>query len=222
MLHTLFRSLETCIHERLAMIEEVCRGNSGGGNSGSDTKYGELLTCIQTLESRFAVIESAIQDLTSKSSVSETVHVNCIGKESVGGTVAPVVPQMWIKAMKDLEIILPARSDTPIPGSAASEDEEEEGAKEAEIAEEEEEEAAEEDEAEEEAAEEEAAEEEAAEEEAAEEEAAEEEVLEEITFKDKTYYKDSENKIYVMDDDGELRLVGSWSILRQRVLFNRV
>ena len=230
-LRGLFRSLENCIHERLSMIEDVCLGGTiGAGKPDSDMKYDELLTCIQTLESRFTVIESAIQ---SQSAVSEKVHVNCIGKDN---TTVAVTPELWMKAMKGLEIVLPPRDETmthmkveedteeeEVEETAEQEEEEEEEV-EAEEAEEEVEEAEEEvEEAEEEA---EAEEElEAEETEAEETEAEQEQVeLEEITFKNKKYYKDSENNIYGIGEDGEPQQepVGVWDVQRQRVLFKRL
>jgi hypothetical protein len=59
-----------------------------------------------------------------------------------------------------------------------------------------------------------AEEEEEAEEEAAEEEEEEEEGLavEEFTYKGKTYYKDEENQVYEMDEEGGLSdPIGSWN-----------
>ena len=209
-LHGLFRSLETCIHERLSMIEEVCRGKGERHEISEPTgKYGELLNCIQTLESRITAIESNIQDLKTKTLVPETVHVNCIGKDSK--------PQMWIEAMKDLEIILPA---PPAVESVEEVVEEEEEAEEAE-------EEVEEVEAEEEVEEVEEAEEveaEVEEVEEAEQEEEEVEEVEEITFKNKNYYKDSSNNIYGISPDGQPsdQPIGVWDDSRQRILFKRV
>jgi exosome complex component RRP41 len=69
--------------------------------------------------------------------------------------------------------------------------------------------------------EEEEAEEEEAEEEEAEEEEAEEAVeYEEIQYKGVTYYKDSENQVYVLDADGDLddTPVGVWNEEKKKVL----
>ena len=198
MIHGLFRSLESCIHERLTMIEEVCRGRAE-----PTPKYDELLNSIQTMESRITALESTIQDLQTKTTVSETVHVNRIGNES---------PQMWIKPMKDLEIHLP-KAPVKVPEVEA------EVEAEVEVVEEVEEEVVE---VEEEVVEvEEEAEEEEAEEEEAEEEEAEE--VEEFTFKNKKYYKDSANNVYGVDADGDLvsEAIGVWDVQRQRVLFKR-
>jgi hypothetical protein len=106
--------------------------------------------------------------------------------------------------------------------------EEEEAAEEA--AEEVEEEAAEE--VEEEAAEAEGAEEEVEEEveeeaeEEVEEEAAEEaeeEALEEFEYKGSTYYRDSENNVFMTDEDGELveEPIGSWNPVKQRIVLTK-
>jgi len=185
----MFASLEACIHERLTMIEEVCRGYRNDRDD-SPARYDELM-------SRFVVLESAVQDLKSRSSVSETVHVNCIGKEET--------PGLFIKAMKDLEIILPPAAPVVPATSGADELEEVEAEEEEEEIEEVE------------------AEEEEAEEEMVEDAEQEGEEVEEITFKGKTYYKDSENNVYMMDDSGELSdSIGKWDLGRQRVLFARV
>ena len=75
-----------------------------------------------------------------------------------------------------------------------------------------------EEEAEEEEAEEEEAEEEEAEE--VEEEEAEEEALEEFEYKGSTYYRDSENNVFMTDEDGELveEPIGSWNPVKQRIV----
>jgi len=198
------------------MIEEACRGyrSDRGDSSG---RFDDLLTCVQTIESRLLVLESNIQDLKTRSSVSETVHVNCIGKDTT--------PGLFIKAMKDLEIILPPKEESPVLPTISETDMEEEDADEAELNEKvdvddaELNEEVEEVDAEVEEVEEVDAEEVDAEEEEADAEA---EELEEITFKGKTYYKDSENTVYTLDDSGEPQPVGVWDVPRQRVLFKRV
>jgi hypothetical protein len=191
MLHGLFRSLESCIHERLTMIEEVCRGRS---YTEPVPKHDELLSSIQMMESRITVLESTIQDMKSKTSVSETVHVNRIGNETVES------PKIWIKAMKDLEIILPpassVHSDAEVEEMEEVEEEVEEVDEEVEEVEEEVEEVEEKD----------------------------AEELEEITFKNKKYGRDSSNNIYGLDADGGLlsdEPIGVWDTERQRVLFKR-
>jgi len=175
------------------MIEEVCRGRSE-----PNPKYEELLNSIQTMESRITALESTIQDLQTKSAVSETVHVNRIGNEA---------PQMWIKPMKDLEIHLP-----PVPPLETVTDDEDEMVEEveAEVEEvEEEEEVVEE------------------EEEEVEEEAEEEEEegagVEPFTFKNKKYYRDSDNNVYGVDadDDPVEPPIGIWDVQRERILFKR-
>ena len=192
MIHGLFRSLESCIHERLTMIEEVCRGRAE-----PTPKYDELLNSIQTMESRITALESTIQDLQTKTTVSETVHVNRIGNES---------PQMWIKPMKDLEIHLP-KAPVKVPEVEAE-------VEEAEVEE------VEEVEAEVEEVEEEAEEEEAEEEEAEEEEA--EEVEEFTFKNKKYYKDSANNVYGVdADGDLVAEAIGVWDVQRQRVLFKR-
>jgi hypothetical protein len=47
--------------------------------------------------------------------------------------------------------------------------------------------------------------------------------LEEFMYKERTFYKDPENKVYMMDADGDLveEPIGSWDEARKRVLFKR-
>lgn len=212
MVSSIIRSIETCIHERLAVLEEVIRGFDKRTNSGDQQ---ELQNKLEALDHRLRLLELRKE--------SPTVDVP-IKKE----------PEVWIDALKDLEIVMPVKLPTEVvlPTIVLAEAVEEEVAEE-EVAEEEEEvaeEVEEEVEEEEEVAEEEEEEEVAEEEEEVEEEEVEEEEevteedaeeLEEITFKGKTYFKDSDNNIYQPTDDEVGDPIGVWDVARARVLFKR-
>lgn len=231
----LFRSLENSIHERLRMIEDVIQLGRQPFEAEGDAMPGSVAEKLASIEemmtnisSRLTVLESGQGDAsTSAGPGADTVHVNRIGIQPQG---------LWVNAMKGLEIVLePAASSAASVTNeemevdvAAEEDEEEdavievveeEAAEEAEaVAETEAVEEAEEAEVEAEAV---AEAEEAEEAEAEEEEAVE---LEEFQFKNTTYYRDSENQVYGLDGDGELKEepIGTWDVARQRVLFKRV
>jgi hypothetical protein len=158
---------------------------------------------------------------------------------------APTVYQkredVWIDALKDLEIVLPQERSSAVPVAEAVKEvvveveeaeEEEEVEEEVEEVEEEVEEVEEEaeEEVEEEAEEEVEEEVEEVEEEVEEveeevEEEAEEEVeeegVDEIIYKGKTYYKDSDNNIYNATGDELGDPIGVWDVSRERVLFKR-
>jgi predicted nucleotide-binding protein (sugar kinase/HSP70/actin superfamily) len=136
---------------------------------------------------------------------------------------APTVCQkegdVWIDALKDLEIILPQERPSPVVVVTKKEVVVEEVVEE--VEEEDEEEVEEEVEEAEEEVEEEEVEEEAEEVEEEAEEEAEEEGVEEIIYKGKTYYKDSDNNIYNATGDELGDPIGVWDVSRERVLFKR-
>jgi hypothetical protein len=145
---------------------------------------------------------------------------------------APTVCQkkedVWIDALKDLEIVLPQERSSAVPVAEAVKEvvvemEEEVVEEEEEEVEEEEEEVEEEvEEVEEEVEEaEEEVEEEVEEAEEEVEEEVEEEGVEEIIYKGKTYYKDSDNNIYNATGDELGDPIGVWDVSRERVLFKR-
>ena len=214
MISSLFRSLESAIHERLAMIEEVIANRGGSTNS---TAYDSMAAQMRTLEERIRKLEGGcVQPLAPAPPVSD----GC-GK--------------WFDALRDLQIDLPEKvpkvpvvltesvaitsiAETPVKKEPVVQEVpvkkvallvEEEDVVLVEETEEEVEEAEEAEEAEEE------------EEEAEEEEGVE---LEEIIFKGKTYYKDPENNVYMPTDDGGCSddPIGTWDVARSRVLFKRV
>ena len=223
-IRSMFRSLEVCIHERLAMIEDVLARNISDRES--------------DLQKRVEVLEERIRSLEQK-------------------TVSPAEKDVWIDALRDLEIVLPAaptKSQSALPGVVDAVKAEPvikaepvvkaepvikaepvvkaepviraEPVVEVEVVEEEEEvEQEEEEEVEEEVEEEEeevVEEEEEEEEEVVEEEEVEEEGVDEITYKGKTYYKDSDNNIYNATGDELGDPIGVWDVSRQRVLFKRL
>uniref|UniRef100_A0A6C0K3T7 Uncharacterized protein n=1 Tax=viral metagenome TaxID=1070528 RepID=A0A6C0K3T7_9ZZZZ len=226
LIRPLFHSLETIIHERLAMIEDIISGLSLEKRVGENNT--DLLKKILEIEKRIISLEkSTVNPVTSASST------------------------VWIDALKDLEIVLPTSTEGVttvsnekvvklkeiIERADKEEAEAEEAALEAEEADEEEadEEEADEEEAaleaeeadEEEAIEEEVVEEETDEEEVVEEETVEEdtveeetneEEVEEIEFKGKKYYRDSNQNIYSTKTE---EIIGIWDVARGRVLFKR-
>ena len=222
LIRTMFRSLETCIHERLAMIEDIlCRESSN-----------ELQKKVAALEERLRSLE---QKTASPAPSCGGGSGGGGGSSGGGGGVS------WIDALKDLEIVLPpvvkqepspvvavkqepspvvaVKQETALPGVeevVVVEEEEEVVEEEEEVVEEVEEEEVEEEE--EEVVEEVEEEEEEVVEEVAEEE---EEGVEEITYKGKTYYKDSDNNIYNATGDELGDPIGVWDVSRQRVLFKR-
>ena len=236
-LRDLFQSLETVIRERLTMIEDVIQiSQKRGPSMQSDEsvvdadKLANITELFQSIELRLANLEMAIQTRPP----AETVHVNRIG------TVQCQTPELWtLNAMKGLEIHLNDKVvekvlDNKVVDAleeveeVVEEEEEAEEVVEEEVEEEEVvEEEVEEEEVVEEEAEEEAEEEEEEEEEAEEEgeEADEEEEgmeVEEITYKDRTYYRDSSNQIYAHPLPDDPVPIGTWDVVRQRVLFKRV
>ena len=88
MISSLFRSLESAIHERLAMIEEVIANRGGSTNS---TAYDSMAAQMRTLEERIRKLE--------------------------GGCVQPPAPAppvsdgcgKWFDALRDLQIDLPEK-----------------------------------------------------------------------------------------------------------------
>ena len=192
LIRPLFHSLETIIHERLAMIEDIISGLSLEKRVGENNT--DLLKKILEIEKRIISLEkSTVNPVTSASST------------------------VWIDALKDLEIVLP----TSTEGVTTVSNEKVVKLKEI-IERADEEEAVEEEADEEEADEEEAIEEEVVEEETDEEDTVEEETneeeVEEIEFKGKKYYRDSNQNIYSTKTE---EIIGIWDVARGRVLFKR-
>jgi hypothetical protein len=48
-----------------------------------------------------------------------------------------------------------------------------------------------------------------------------EEELEEFEYKGATYYRDSENSVYMTDADGELTVIGVWSDVKKRIIVKK-
>ena len=238
MIRGLFRALETSIHERLNMIEDVIRLT---GSVGAEIPVAEVqqqsYSAPQDVE-RIRNLEDQIQTLSARLAALEQsgpapangqeVHVHQEGKGE----------SLWIEPMRDLAIELPVAAAAPKPtpevksvpapanslvsveevAEVVSEEEEAAEAAEAaeEVVEEETEEVVEED------AEEEIEEAEEAAEEAAEEDEEEGVEIEEFEYKGKTYYRDGENQVYRMvDEELDETPIGTWDPERQRVLFRR-
>ena len=203
MISSLFRSLESAIHERLAMIEEVIANRGGYTNS---TTHDSMAAQMRTLEERIRKLEGG-----------------CVQPPAPAPAPAPPVSDgcgKWFDALRDLQIDLPEKApsvpvgltESVAPSLAEPPVKKEPVVQEvpvkkvALLVEEEDVVLVEEEEVEEEVEEEEGVE------------------FEEITFKGKTYYKDPENNVYMPTDDGGCSddPIGTWDVARSRVLFKRV
>jgi flagellar biosynthesis GTPase FlhF len=204
-------------------------------------KLANITELFQSIELRLANLEMAMQTRPA-----ETVHVNRIGttpelwtlnvmkgleihlndkpvEKTFDNKVVDILECVEEEAVEEEEAEEEVEEVEEEVEEAEEEVEEEEA--EEEVEEEEEEEEVEEEEEEEEAEEE--VEEEEEEEEAEEEEAEEEEEgleVEEIIYKDRTYYRDSSNQIYAhpLPANAEPVPIGTWDVVRQRVLFKRI
>jgi hypothetical protein len=208
MIRELFRALETSIHERLCMIEDVLRLSStrspvasqqGGYECSSAERIQSLENELQTVSARLAALET--NDVDTCKPAAE-VHVHRVGTAG---------EEMWIEPMRDLKIELktvPSVKESIVPltvpattlNKVIEEDDVEE------VVEEEEEEEQEEE---------------------AEEEQEEEALeLDEIEYKGKTYYRDGNNQVYApkKDDPSDIDIdtpIGTWDPTRERILFRR-
>jgi hypothetical protein len=93
----MIRSLEACIHERLAVIDEVIRGKS--------VEFPPA-ECRDDIKAKVAALEERMR-LLEIAAIPVPVPVKPITVEEVQVKTEP----LWIDAMKGLEIILPA----PLP-----------------------------------------------------------------------------------------------------------
>ena len=241
--HELFNSIKTTLHERFEMIEEIIRIENEKVPVQSDNvsenivqlsdKITSLTEAVEQLSARLATIEDK--------KTNETVHVTRIGTEVYTPVATKNLQSMFIESMKGLEIHSKTSANSLIDTVESDiehvENEEvnveEEETIEDEVVEEIVEEVVEE-EVEEEVVEEEVVEEEVVEEveeevveeveEEVEEEEEEEEVeedgieLEEFPYKGKVYYKDSENKLYKLDENGEPHPIGRFDPVNNKVL----
>ena len=237
----LFRSLEQTLHERLRVIEDVLRyakGEEKVGEKRDDTNV-RLLKMIEEQGERIKAYEAKIDCLQKQI---EDIKLSNKSEKEATATGASLIlrsPLSGIEIIPKKEVAIPivntpepisypdrlllnkeARKalekeemgETPMqdhPNIEAEEEVEEE-------AEEEVEEEAEDNQKEVQMV---VAEEEEAQEEEAE---AEEVSLEEFEYKGSTYYRDPENNVYMLDEDGELTdPIGVWSEVKKRIIVKK-
>jgi hypothetical protein len=227
-IHELFVGLERTIHERLQMIEElVQRGlvNSarpyttpvaptgpyvfgGGPNTAGPT--GAEPWAMAVVLKRIAELEKQVADLSA-----------------VNTPLIPRNPLEGIEVIPKKEVVLTETGPEPLSVAdrlllnssalkALEKEEEEE-----EVVEEVVEEQMLEEEVEEEVEEEQELEEEVEEEQEVEEEVEEEQELEEFEYKGSTYYRDPENNVFMIDEDGEFLAIGTWSEVKKRIIVKK-
>jgi HSP90 family molecular chaperone len=189
------------MNERFTMMDDVLRLSSSPEETSSpdvlQDKVTALTELVEQLVSRISTLETANAVLMA--GPKETVHVNHIGKADAAEPILDIHP------MRGIEIIMAKKeADEYVKPSRLTET----ATKEVEVNKVVEAEEVEE-------------EEEVVEEEAEEDGDAVE--LEEFMYKERTFYKDPENKVYMMDADGDLveEPIGSWDEARKRVLFKR-
>jgi hypothetical protein len=199
------------------MIEDVIQLGRQRFEPDGDAMPGSLADKLVSIEEMLTSMSSRLTSLESghlPEAGTDTVHVNRIGIQP------PVQAQgLWVSAMKDLEIVLEPTPPPVAPTERPVHEQMDVDAADVESSIEEEAEDAVID-----AVEEAEEEEEEAEEEQEEEDDEEAVELEEFQFKNTTYYRDTENQVYGLDADGELKddPIGTWDVARQRVLFKRV
>ena len=239
-IRSLFRVLENTLHERLTVIEDVINNQVQPSESSNENlelhkrvatlemmvgRISKLDTCYNLmwadyikLQQRVDILhanmqlesaglratKSVVADERPVEAVEAEVELETAEAEALDADIdASEVERGATVALKDAVKALPA----PVSVSAkeAEEDDEEED---------DEEEEAEEEEAEEEA--------EAEEEEAEAEEEAEEEAgvsVEEFIYRNKTYYRDSDNKVYRADEEGDIldEVIGVWNPTTKKI-----
>ncbi len=218
LIRELFRSLETTIHERLSLIEQVLHtvekpkvplfdtqfisrierlerlvSSQPSQNTMENSLLEERITALEeNLASAFADIERMKETYFRPVVTSQTHGVESISMPS------PILPLITHtvdvllsgdEKVVDEEPIVEVNEDEEEQGEL----QEEEGGVEEQEEEEEEEEVGEEEE--------------------------EELALEEFEYKGKTYYKDAENQVYQMDEDGDISdPIGVWNETKNRII----
>jgi hypothetical protein len=199
MIHELFRGLERTIHERLAIIEELVQRPQAAVASNP------LQEKVDAMAERITELEAQVRNLRVENS-----------------PLIPLHPLNGIEVVPKREVVITGVSPEPLSmadrlllNTSAREalekaDEEEEDCTQDIVEEEQEEEQ-----------EEEFVEEFVEEEEEEEEEDAEE--LSSFEYKGATYYRDSDNSVFMTDDEGELipTPIGVWSEVKKRIIVKK-
>jgi hypothetical protein len=189
LIRELFRGLEATLHERLSMIEQVLHSVEKPKVPLYDH---EFVSRIERLEKLVAASPSNHSLLYSRLTAAEANLASLFSEiEQIRSAQKSVSLPSPILPLRSFTVEVPV-NELLLSGDEKHLDEEPPVEVDEELAEEEEE----------------------AEEEAAEEEEEEEEGLavEEFTYKGKTYYKDEENQVYEMDEEGGLSdPIGSWN-----------
>ncbi len=233
LVHELIRGLENTIHERLAMIEEVVQRRqqpiSVGGPVGptgceppgwmqraQDEKYTAMQRAHQFLLQRIDTLEEDVSRLRAQ------LAERCVPPPPM--SLIPSQPLVGIEVIPKKEVIISEQTPEPINHadrllmntSARMALEEEEAGDEEEV---EETDGGEETVVEEAEAEAEEEEEFEGQLDAADEEDG--ETLEEFEYKGATYYRDSDNIVYMTDADGAPYAVGVWSSVKARIIMKK-
>ena len=216
LVHELIRSLENTIHERLGMIEEVIQKRQAPVPEAAphwvraqEEKQVAMQRAHQFLLQRIETLEDDLSSLRGQ-----------LAEREAAPSLIPPNPLVGIEVIPKKEVVVPDIAPEPINhadrllmnNSARMALEEEEAQEE--IVEEAQEEVVEEVQDEEEV-------EEEAQDEVQDEEAEGEEELEEFEYKGATYYRDSENSVYMTDADGELSVIGVWSDVKKRIIVKK-
>jgi hypothetical protein len=103
----LFRSLESSLHERLGMIEDVIRMRLNASPQEEDDGSGDR---IRALEELVATLTDRLVALEMTREEAKEVHVHRVGAggEEIAAVAAPKTEEIWIEPMRDLKIELPA------------------------------------------------------------------------------------------------------------------
>lgn len=216
-IHELFIGLERTIHERLQMIEELVQrsltnparpyttpvapaGAYVFGNGAEQFAMTAVLKRVAELEKQVAELSATNTPLIPRNPLEgiEVIPKKEVVLTETGPEPLSVADRLLLNssALKALE---KEEEEEEVIEEIAEEEEE--------VAEEEEEEVVEEEE------------EELVEEE--EEEAEEEQELEEFEYRGSTYYRDPENNVFMIDEDGEFLAIGVWSEVKRKIIVKK-
>ena len=194
MIHELFRGLERTIHERLAIIEELVQRPQAAVASNP------LQEKVDAMAERITELEAQVRNLRVENSPLIPLHplngIEVIPKREV--VITAVSPEPLSMADR---LLLNTSARQALEKEDAGEDEEDFTQ---DIVEEEQE-------------------EEIVEEEQEEEEEEDAEELSSFEYKGATYYRDSDNSVFMTDDEGELipTPIGVWSEVKKRIIVKK-